>query len=168
MDAYFRDWVRLLDRTLDLELEAALGNDDVRGFLWSAFENNGAMPPAYFVPLLIERRRALAQHAVDSLAATVHQQTGRPVTVPVQVNAPTAYEPTGQVWVGDEPVHGIDAPAIAVEAAEGFQCLLADRDRLIWPLCPDHGSGLHPFRLGPAAMWFCSKADHAVGPVLPA
>ncbi|GAA2941553.1 hypothetical protein ACFPN0_04920 [Kitasatospora cinereorecta] len=87
MDAYFRDWVRLLDRTLDLELEAALGNDDVRGFLWSAFENNGAMPPAYFVPLLIERRRALAQHAVDSLAATVHQQTVRPVTVPVQVNA---------------------------------------------------------------------------------
>ncbi|MFJ6699493.1 hypothetical protein ACIQM4_25950 [Streptomyces sp. NPDC091272] len=166
--AHFKNWVRLLDRSLGLDLEAELEKEEVRGFLRSAFESNGAMPPPYFVPLLMERRRALAQHTVDTLAATVRRQTGRqiPVPVPVRVNAPTPYEPTGEVRVGDEPVHGVDAPAIVVEAAEGFQCLLADRDRLIWPLCPDHGSGLHPSRTGPAAVWFCPAADHAVGPVL--
>lgn len=168
MDSHFRDWVRMLDRSLALELEAALEKDDVREFLRSAFESNGAMSAAYFVPLLTERRRALAQHAVDSLAAAAHRQTGQQVTVPVpvRVDAPTAYEPAGRVRVGDEPVHGIDTPEIVVEAAEGFQCLLADRDRVVWPLCPDHGSGLHPSRSGSASVWFCPTADHAVGPVV--
>lgn len=161
-DQAFRTWLRTLAEGLTIDPEGALASQDALAFLWSAFAENGAMPPAYFAPLLGAHRQAHAQQAVTALLTQVHAETGRRPDVPVLYSPPTECEPEGAVRVGHEPVQGIDPSDIHVEAAEGLQCLLADRSRLVWPLCPDHRVGLHATRAVSGAVWVCSMGDHTV------
>ncbi|KAB2592720.1 hypothetical protein [Streptomyces arboris] len=161
-DRAFRMWLRTLAEGLTIDPEGALASQDALAFLWSAFAENGAMPPAYFAPLLGAHRQAHAQQAVTALLTQVHAETGRRLDVPVRYSPPTAREPEGAVRVGPEVVQGIDPSDIHAEAAEGVQCLLADRDRLVWPLCPDHRVGLHATRAVSGAVWVCSVDDHTV------
>ncbi|WP_433402831.1 hypothetical protein [Streptomyces sp. CA-146814] len=167
-DQAFRTWLRTLAASLDTDPEDALASPDALAFLWSAFVENGAMPPSYFAPLLGGHRLAHAQQAVTAMLTQVHTETGRRLDVPVRQTPPTEREPEGTVHVGPEPVQGIGPAGIHAEAAEGFQCLLADRHRLIWPLCPDHHIGLHATRTASGAVWTCSAGDHTVRPVVQA
>ncbi|NEA17828.1 hypothetical protein [Streptomyces halstedii] len=161
-DETFRTWLRTLSEELDTDPESALASQDALAFLWSAFVDNGAMPPSYFVPLLSAHRQAHAQQAVTAMLKQVHAETGRRPDVPVRHSPPSEREPEGMVHIGPEPVQGIDPADIHTEAAEGLQCLLADRDRLIWPLCPDHHVGLHATRTASGAVWTCPAGDHTV------
>jgi len=158
----FRTWLRTLSEVLDTDLEDALASQDALAFLWAAFVENGAMPPSYFAPLLGAHRQAHAQQAVTALLTQVHAETGRRPDVPVRYSPPTECEPEGAVCVGPEDVQGIDPSDIHAEAAEGLQCLLADRGRLVWPLCPDHRVGLHATRAVSGAVWVCSMGHHTV------
>ncbi|MFJ7271935.1 hypothetical protein ACIQV3_35760 [Streptomyces sp. NPDC099050] len=150
---------------LDVELEAEPHSADVREFLWTEFTRNGAMSAPYFAPLLVERRRALAQRAVEALLEDVRRDTGHVLTVGVTSEAPSSLEPAGHVSVGDETIQGIDPSDIFVETAEGLQCLLVDRDRLIWPMCPEHRVGAHAMRTEAGAVWMCSVTSHEVAPI---
>ncbi|MEV7845993.1 hypothetical protein [Streptomyces cyaneofuscatus] len=161
-DRAFRMWLRTLAEGLTTDPEGALASQDALAFLWSAFAENGAMPPAYFAPLLGAHRQAHAQEAVTAMLQQVHAETGRRLDVPVRHSAPTEREPEGDVRVGPEVVQGIDPSDIHAEAAEGLQCLLADRDRLVWPLCPNHRVGLHATRAASGAVWVCWVSDHTV------
>ncbi|MEU0380072.1 hypothetical protein ABZ093_22580 [Streptomyces cyaneofuscatus] len=161
-DEAFRAWLRTLSEVLDTDLEDSLASQAARAFLWAVFGENGAMPPSYFAPLLGPHRQAHAQQAVTALLTQVHAETGRRPDVPVRYSPPTECEPEGAVRVGHETVQGIDPSDIHVEAAEGLQCLLADRSRLVWPLCPDHRVGLHARRAVSGAVWVCSMGDHTV------
>lgn len=161
-DEAFRAWLRTLAEGLTTDPEDALDSQGALAFLWAVFGENGAMPPSYFAPLLGAHRQAHAQRAVTVLLKEIHGETGRWVDVPVRCSPPTEREPEGVVRVGSEAVHGIDPSDIHAEAAEGLQCLLADRDRLIWPLCPDHSVGLHATRAVSGAVWVCSVDDHTV------
>ncbi|MEV7864165.1 hypothetical protein AB0O86_36720 [Streptomyces hirsutus] len=164
-DGPFRSWLRALSEELGTELEDFLDSEEVLAFLRSAFTRNGSMPAPYFVPLLCAHRQALAQRTVDALITQVRRDTGRRVEVPVHYETPSVREPEGAVRVGHEPVHGIDPVDIRIESAEGVQCLLADRDRLVWPLCPDHRVGLHAARTPSGATWVCSVTRHAVASI---
>ncbi|MFI6063624.1 hypothetical protein [Streptomyces sp. NPDC051286] len=164
-DEGFTAWLRGLAEELDVELEATLYSADVREFLWTVFARNGAMPASYFAPLLVERRRTLAQRAVAALLADVQRDTGRVVAVSVGSEAPSPLELAGHVSVGGETIQGIDPSDILVETAEGLQCLLADRDRLIWPICPEHRVGTHAMRTEAGAVWVCSVTSHEVAPI---
>ncbi|MET9977751.1 hypothetical protein ACFYOI_32735 [Streptomyces microflavus] len=158
----FRTWLRALSEVLDTDLESARASRDAVAFLWAAFVENGAMPPSYFAPLLGAHRQAHARRAVTALLRQVHAETGRRLDVPVRYSPPTVRQPEGAVRVGPESVQGIDPSDIHAEVAEGLQCLLADRDRLVWPLCPDHRVGLHATRAVSGAVWVCSVSDHTV------
>ncbi|MFI5727293.1 hypothetical protein [Streptomyces cyaneofuscatus] len=161
-DEAFRAWLRTLAEGLTTDPEDALDSQGALTFLWSAFVENGAMPPVYFAPLLGAHRQTHAQQAVTALLQQFHTETGRRPDVPVRYSPPTECEPEGAVCVGPEPVQGIDPSHIHAEAAEGLQCLLADRSRLVWPLCPDHRVGLHATRAVSGAVWVCSMGDHTV------
>ncbi|MEV7174658.1 hypothetical protein AB0O18_33795 [Streptomyces sp. NPDC093224] len=161
----FTAWLRGLAEELDVELDAEPHSADVHEFLWTEFTRNGAMPALYFAPLLVERRRALAQRAVEALLENVRRDTGRVLTVAVTSGAPSSLEPAGHVSVGDETIQGIDPSDVFVETAEGVQCLLADRDRLVWPMCPEHHVGAHALRTEAGAVWMCSVTSHEVAPI---
>ncbi|MEV7594318.1 hypothetical protein AB0O42_29050 [Streptomyces sp. NPDC089922] len=162
----FTAWLRGLAEELDAELDAEPHSADVHEFLWTEFTRNGAMPAPYFAPLLVERRRALAQRAVEALLENVRRDTGRALTVEVTSEAPSLLEPAGHVSVGGETIQGIDPSDVFVETAEGLQCLLADRDRLIWPMCPEHRVGAHAMRTEAGAVWMCSVTSHEVAPIM--
>lgn len=161
-DEAFRTWLRTLSEELDTDPDSALASQDALVFLWSAFVDNGAMPSAYFAPLLSAHRLAHAQQAVTAMLKEVHADTGRRPDVPVRHSPPTEREPEGAVHVGPEPVQGINPAGIHTEAAEGLQCLFADRYHLVWPLCPDHHVGLHATCTASGAVWTCSAGNHSV------
>ncbi|MFC4029958.1 hypothetical protein ACFO3J_00570 [Streptomyces polygonati] len=62
---------------------------------------------------------------------------------------------------GDDPVRAL------VEVAEEVQAEVADRFRLVWPVCDRHGLGLRPVAEAAAAHWRCGggPAAHFEGPV---
>ncbi|MEU3658013.1 hypothetical protein AB0E67_35810 [Streptomyces sp. NPDC032161] len=161
-DPAFRAWLRVLSDELDTDLADHLDSREVLDFLWATFTRNGAMPAARFAPLLNTHRRVIAERTVATLLTQVRQDTGRALDVPVFCEPPSRREPTGQLTVGHERVQGVDPIDISVETAEGVQCILADRDRLVWPLCPDHNIAPHPTRTPAGAAWLCSVTSHVV------
>jgi hypothetical protein len=73
----------------------------------------------------------------------------------------------GVVAVAEQPVQALDLAGVAVEAADGFQCFVADTQALVWPVCPRHGNGAHPALVGDTAVWTCRTGDHVLGPIIP-
>ncbi|MBQ0830226.1 hypothetical protein [Streptomyces tagetis] len=164
-DPAFRAWLQVLSDELDTDIAGRLGSPEVFAFLRTTFARNGAMPAAHFAPLLSTHRRVLAERTVTALLEQVRQDTGRVFVVPVFCEPPHGREPTGLLTIGNERVRGVDPIDISVETAEGVQCLLADRDRLLWPLCPDHGTAPHTTRTPAGATWLCSVTSHVVRPL---
>ncbi|MFE0644108.1 hypothetical protein ACFW2Y_21215 [Streptomyces sp. NPDC058877] len=162
-DPAFRAWLRSLADDLGIDLEDHLGSPELLDFLWTTFTHNGSMHPARFAPLLGAYRQEHAKRTVAALLAEVHHDTGRTLDVPVLYEPPSERELTGHLAVGHERVRGVDPVDITVEAAEGVQCFLADTDRLIWPLCPDHHVAPHPARTSAGGAWVCSVTSHLVG-----
>lgn len=56
--------------------------------------------------------------------------------------------------VGDHPPGALAAVAGVLQ--EG---LLLERTRRVWPLCADHGRGVHPVERGDTAVWWCAGAS---------
>jgi hypothetical protein len=161
-DPAFRTWLRALSDEIDAEFEAHLDAPEALDLLWTTFTHNGAMPAARFAPILGAHRREHAERTVTALLARVRRDTGRVLDVPVFSEPPSAREPAGCLTVGHERVRGVDPVDITLEAAEGVQCFLADRDRLVWPLCPDHHTAPHPARTPAGASWVCYVTSHPV------
>ncbi|MGW1929708.1 hypothetical protein [Streptomyces sp. NPDC001919] len=164
-DPAFLAWLRSLSHALDLDAEAELGSPGGRAFLRTGFAENGAVPAALFAPLVDEHRRIHAERVVAALLARARRDTGRPLDVPVRHEWSDAPGGIGRVSVGHETVGGLDPVDIAVSAAEGVQCHLADRELLVWPLCPDHRTGPHAARTPEGAAWVCSVTGHVVAPL---
>ncbi|MGW2304546.1 hypothetical protein [Streptomyces sp. NPDC001809] len=174
-DPAFLAWLRMLSHDLDLDLGLDLdpafdveGNGGSPGglaFLRAAFADNGAVPAAFFAPLVDEHRRIHAERVVAALLARARRDTGRALDVPVRHEWSDVPDGIGRVSVGHEIVGGLDPVDIAVSAAEGVQCQLADRERLVWPLCPDHRTGPHAARTPEGAAWVCSVTGHVVASV---
>ncbi|MEK9518479.1 hypothetical protein MIU24_03535 [Streptomyces venezuelae] len=156
---------RDFDPALDIEAEAACGSPGGLAFLRAAFADNGAAPAPFFAPLVDEHRRIHAERVVAALLARARQDTGRALDVPVRHEWSDVPDGIGRVSVGHEIVNGLDPVDIAVSAAEGVQCHLAERERLVWPLCPDHRTGPHATRTPEGAAWVCSVTGHVVAPV---
>ncbi|MFE6709560.1 hypothetical protein [Streptomyces sp. NPDC057695] len=182
-DPAFLAWLRMLSHDLDLDLglgpgpdvgrdfdpaldiEAEGGSPGGLAFLRAAFADNGAVPAPFFAPLVDEHRRIHAERVVAGLLARARRDTGRALDVPVRHEWSDVPDGIGRVFVGHEIVGGLDPVDIAVSAAEGVQCHLAERERLVWPLCPDHRTGPHAARTPEGAAWVCSVTGHVVAPV---
>ena len=56
--------------------------------------------------------------------------------------------------------------AIDITAVSGFrdvQEFVSELEYKIWPVCPDHGYGLHATARNGSAVWWCRVRAHAVG-----
>ncbi|MBD0710268.1 MULTISPECIES: hypothetical protein [unclassified Streptomyces] len=164
-DPAFLGRLRSVSEELATDLTEELGAPRVLAFLWTTFLRNGDLPTAYFLPLLVRFREESAERTVAALLARIRAETGRTFAVPVSYEPPDEHEPLGRLSAGHEAVWGLDPVDIAVCAAEGVQCLLADRDRFLWPLCPDHRVVPHATRTPGGAAWVCSVTSHVVAPI---
>ncbi|MDX2563104.1 hypothetical protein PV371_26085 [Streptomyces sp. TX20-6-3] len=164
-DPVFLAWLQVLSHAFDHDFEEDLGSPGGRAFLRATFTDNGGVPARLFAPLVDEHRRVHAERVVTALLARASRDTGRTFDVPVHHEWSDEPDGIGRVSVGHEPVEGLDPVDIAVAAAEGVQCHLADRERLVWPLCPAHRTGLHATRTPDGAAWVCSVTHHVVAPV---
>jgi hypothetical protein len=57
------------------------------------------------------------------------------------------------------PEEAVDLESALVAVADHLQGAIADADFKIWPVCPDHGLGLHPKQVGVEAVWWCNAAS---------
>ncbi|GJF27918.1 hypothetical protein KNE206_06180 [Kitasatospora sp. NE20-6] len=81
------------------------------------------------------------------------------------------YPESAGVVLADGWLHGGDLPAETGDRLSGAVAAVAahvqesvtERDRTVWPLCPDHRLGLHAVQRDGAALWWC-----AAGPGHPA
>ncbi|MEU5220449.1 hypothetical protein AB0G79_30200 [Streptomyces sp. NPDC020807] len=171
-DPAFRSWLRRVAVLLGEDWNPDPGHrpslpDGTADFLTGVFIRNGAVPEDHLVPLLAEHRKEVALGVVDALLAQVRRDTGRALRVAVTYDPPGEWgEPLGRLTVGHEAVWGVHPVDLAVGAAEGVQCLLADRDRVLWPVCPDHRVVPHPARdPSGAAVWICAVTRHVTGSI---
>ncbi|MFB7513314.1 hypothetical protein [Streptomyces sp. NPDC056144] len=171
-DPAFRSWLRRVAVLLGEEWNPDPGHRPAlpagtAAFLAEVFTRNGAVPDDHLVALLAEHRKEVALAVVGALLDQVRRDTGQVLRVPVTYDPPEEWgDPLGRLAVGDEAVWGIHPADLAVGAAEGVQCLLADRDRVLWPVCPDHRVVPHPARdPSGAPAWVCSVTQHVVGSI---
>ncbi|WP_338491114.1 hypothetical protein [Streptomyces sp. SJL17-4] len=164
-DPAFRAWLQTLSHAVGHDFEEELASPGGRAFLRTTFTDNGAVPAPCFAPLVDEHRRVHAERVVTALLARAHRDTGRTFDVPVRYEWSDDRDGIGRVSVGHETVDALDPVDIAVTAAEGLQCHLADRELLVWPLCPDHRTGPHATRTPTGAAWVCSVTGHVVAPL---
>ena len=63
------------------------------------------------------------------------------------------------------PISGLTQAAVAVEVADFMQGEVMEDVHGAWPLCRDHGVGLHPALSSERAAWTCRAGAHAVADI---
>jgi len=153
---HYQRWLRTLAESDDIDFDPHLPDQEFQAWLFDTFCGNGDLPATFLAPLVLARRLGLTYSAVATLQRDF-QADGHPAAdVIVAVYEPTDHHPMGRVSVEGQSIQALDQPGILAEAAEGFQCFVADPMRLVWPTCPTHGLGVHPHVVSDTAAWVCS------------
>lgn len=125
---------------LDATRATDTGDDEYRSWAYTVFSRNGELPPADFGALLHARRVRLTERALDILAEHGTWDGGR-------VEDTGEAFPLGMATVGDELVDAFTWQEIVICVVRGVQAHVAEAREERWPVCPEHGRGLHA---GPA------------------
>jgi hypothetical protein len=106
-----------------------------------------------------------AQQAVASVAADWQRQGGAPQDVMVWLDGDAEV----CIWVnggGTIPSAWGDAHELVVSVADYLQAELCEAGARphAWPVCPEHGVGLHAALEG-EAVWWCRPGGHAIAAI---
>ncbi|MFH9663459.1 hypothetical protein ACH4NF_34930 [Streptomyces sp. NPDC017248] len=163
---YFTAWHLRCVEVLDAARATDMGDDEYRSWAYTVFSRNGELPPAAFGALLHARRVRLTERALDLLAEHDARDAG-PVEIPRPwVEDPGEAFPLGMATVGGELVDSFTWQGIVICVARGVQAYVAEAREELWPVCPDHGRGLHAAPAQGRAAWWCLATDHVVAWIL--
>ncbi|MFF9520831.1 hypothetical protein ACF1DV_02460 [Streptomyces achromogenes] len=132
---------------LDATRATDTGDDEYRSWAHTVFSRNGELPPADFGALLHARRVRLTERALDILAEHGTRNGGRVDGLRPWVEDTGEAFPLGMATVGDELVDAFTWQEIVICVVRGVQAHVAEAREERWPVCPEHGRGLHA---GPA------------------
>jgi hypothetical protein len=161
-DAEFGAWLTGLADDPAIDFDPADPATDYQDWIAGVFRDGGALNAEWLNPRVFERRRNLAQAAVQELRTAAEGDMGPLRALEVVTREPSADEPAGAVQVGDETVRALSRAGVTAEAADGVQGFIARERGIAWPSCPVHGRGLHPAVRSGVAVWTCSDGDHVV------
>ncbi|MEU1804285.1 hypothetical protein [Streptomyces sp. NPDC019937] len=156
---YERDFITWLER---IEKDLHISAQDLKSASWvrEVFTTHGELPSARFAHLAFEHRANLTADAVASVTTAARLDTGRDVSLAPYLVPPDEHLPGGSIGVAESDVHACDPVGILVEVADAVQTFVADTYGVVWPVCPDHRSGVHPTRHGSDAVWWCNTGRH--------
>lgn len=130
------------------------------GWIRTAYREHGELPAARFALIAFERKLRCVLDALPPVAAAAERDTGLRVDIRADSTPPSPDFPMGMVTVAESAVQSFDPLGARAEVADAVQTNLADRYGRLWPLCPEHDSGLHAITHEGEAVWWCRAQDH--------
>ncbi|BAJ27003.1 MULTISPECIES: hypothetical protein [Kitasatospora] len=158
--AAFADWLETVRHDPDTGSCLTPLSESGRRWLANVFDAHGEVPPAYLLDLLFERRGALARTALDLLRDAAERDLGIAPDLRVRADAHSDYEPSGEVEVHGEQIRAVGLPEALAAVAGAVQSFLAEAHRVVWPVCPEHRTGVHPALTAGTAVWHCTTGAH--------
>ncbi|MFE7215428.1 hypothetical protein ACFU93_37020 [Streptomyces sp. NPDC057611] len=163
----FAAWHACVARQLDAGRSAAdLQDDEYRSWAYEVYCQHGEIPEAAFADHLHLRQLRLSERALKCLADRDLRSGGPGEAPEPYAESPGEQFPTGLVNVGDERIGSFLWQEIVADVGRGGQAHVAEARGKLWPVCPEHGRGLHAAATGGRAGWWCLATDHLVAWVL--
>ncbi|MFJ8041623.1 hypothetical protein ACIRBX_14100 [Kitasatospora sp. NPDC096147] len=156
----FTAWLAVLAEESELQLDPAGLSPDALAWLRDVRDGHGEVPPPYLAELVLARRTAVAAAALARLRPVVERETGLPLDLWLEVEQASEYDPIGSARLFGEHVRSPELEDARVTVAEAVQTYLASRHRVVWPVCPDHRTGLHADLTDGRAAWHCRPGGH--------
>jgi hypothetical protein len=122
------------------------------------------MTTEYLAPHVMERRTRLAEAAVAALQRDILAAGHPRPDIIIDAMDPEPCFEMGIITVEGSQIQSVDAQGALAEAADGVQTYMATPGWIVWPVCPDHGLGVHPCITSGEAEWLCS-AGHVLRPI---
>lgn len=156
----FGSWLATLADEPELGLDPSRLSPEVLAWLREVRDRHGEVPPPYLPELMLERRAEVAGAALAVLRAAAERDLALPVDLQPEVEAESGYDPIGSVGLFGEQVRALGPEEAKVTVAEAVQTFVAHVHLTVWPVCPDHRTGLHPELTGGQALWRCRAGGH--------
>ncbi|MEU6156092.1 hypothetical protein ABZ816_39550 [Actinosynnema sp. NPDC047251] len=138
-----------------VDLEPVLGSEVhdplVRPWLEEVFDRHGSAPAWYVEELAAQRRQELVAELVPLVLDQAEAALGHRPEMPAEDNT-----------VGHDQVWAVAREPALVSIADAVQSLIASRDSVVWPVCPQHRVGQHPELRDGIAVWVCQAGGHLV------
>ncbi|MFE9765976.1 hypothetical protein ACFYPC_15860 [Streptomyces sp. NPDC005808] len=129
----------------------------------------GGIPEREFCELWTERTFSLARSAFRLVSASVEGEIGKRVDGEefcyIDYFRDPEFGPVGVVRIKSTEVSTPDWTDVLGVMAEGVQEFVMGHYRMVWPVCGQHGLGLHVGYLQEAAVWKC-KGEGSGGHVV--
>jgi hypothetical protein len=152
----FDDWVASLGGSVSAE---------AREFLRRVFDEHG--------PVSSEEARRIGHHHQLAFAQEAVALVARDISMTTNADPPPfEYRDEGGsirlAFLGQyamTPISGLTQAGFTVEVADFMQGEVMEDLHGAWPLCRDHGVGLHPSLSSQRAAWMCRTGAHVVAEI---
>ncbi|MER7108160.1 hypothetical protein [Streptomyces sp. NPDC000229] len=145
---------------MEYELGSAMPNKQSIDWIRRVYRENGELPSSRLALMALHRKLDLTCQAFEELADVARRDTGHGIPLHPDASEPSPDFPGGMVTVAESGIQSFDRNGVYAEVADAIQTYLADRYRVLWPLCPLHGTGLHAVVHEGHAVWWCNTGDH--------
>ncbi|GIE59871.1 hypothetical protein BJY16_005743 [Actinoplanes octamycinicus] len=164
----FRRWLDGLAAGGDtLDWDPASEHAEFRAWIASVYAGNGAMTMPWLERLIHERRRDLVVHALRRVKDRAEAELGSFDGPAVTTVAPSDEEPNGIVRCGyGDRITELTSDRVTVTVADRVQDWIARDRRVVWPVCPEHGRGLHAMLDDGTPSWICGHTHHRVSTIV--
>lgn len=144
---------------------------------WMAelYGERGEIPESEFCESWTARTFSMARSAFETVTKSAEQDTGKTATGDefcyIEYVRDPDLGPVGVVHIKSAEVSTPDSAGALGAVAEGVQEFVMSHHRVTWPVCGEHGRGLHVGYFHETAVWKCAGATtdgHVVSAIDPA
>ncbi|MFE7514227.1 hypothetical protein ACFU8I_23815 [Streptomyces sp. NPDC057540] len=149
--------------------------EEVLTWMAELYRERGEIPESEFCDSWTERTFSMARSAFETVTGSVEQDTGKATTGDdydyISYTRDPEQDPVGVVRIKSAEVSTPDAAEVLCAVAEGVQEFVMSHHRVTWPVCGEHGRGLHVDHVHETPVWTCtggSTDGHVVRAIDPA
>ncbi|MEV6734217.1 hypothetical protein [Streptomyces sp. NPDC051364] len=152
----FEQWLKRVEGELGWEVVQSGRVDWIR----DVYHEHGDLPAHRFARIAFERKARSVLDVLLPLTGSIERETDLRIDTRPEFIHPSTDFPGGIVTVAGSAIQSFDPVGVLAEVADAIQTYLADRYGRLWPLCPEHGTGLHAITHEGEALWWCKAKDH--------
>lgn len=149
--------------------------EEVRAWISELYEESGEIPETEFCELWTERTFSMARSAFEVVSRSTEEDTGKRVTGEefdyINYLRDPELGPIGVVRIKSTEVSTPDWVEVLGAMTEGVQEFVMSHYGMVWPVCIEHGRGLHVGYSHETAVWECKggiAGGHTVRAIDPA
>jgi hypothetical protein len=134
-------------------------SEEVRAWMSELYEEFGEIPETEFCELWTERTFSMARSAFEAVSRSAEEDTGKRTTGEeldyIDYLRDPELGPVGVVRIKSTEVSTPDRAEVLGVMAEGLQEFIMSHHHTVWPVCDEHGRGLHVGYSHETAVWEC-------------